>query len=462
MLTDEKNFVERLKSLARLQNPEVIREELDAFQPADIAEGLERLELEEALSLLQQLPEELGADVLIELPTELTRRLVSELPDTTLALYLDILPMDDALELGQQLPDDRFHALLEVIPKEDALEIRRALTFAEETAGRQMTEDFFEVRPETSMRQIIRMIREADDEEYETVNDIYVLDENRHLLGVFSLRQAVRSPILSLAKDVMHPDVITCSADDQAEKVARQIAKYGFYAMPVLDERGRMLGIFTVDDAHDVLEEADTEDVLKMGGVSGDVDSYLSLSVFQLVWRRLPWLLILFVAETFTGAVLRHYVPQGAQGGTGELETIAKLMIFVPLLIGAGGNSGAQVTTTITRALAVGEVHAQDAFRILRRELLTSVLVGTTLGLTCFLRAYFGWHSGLDISLTVALALPAIVVWAAAVGSLLPLGAKRFGVDPAVMSAPFVTTFVDATGLVIYFEIARHTLGLSF
>jgi len=462
MLTDEKTFVDRLRSLSRLQSADVVREELDGVQPADIAEGLERLDTEEALSLLQQLPEDVAADVLVELPSETTKRLVSELPDTTLALYLDILPMDDALELGEVLPEDRFEALLEVIPKEDAQEIRRALNYPEGTAGRLMTEDFFGVSPTASMRRIIRMIREATDEEYETVNDIYVVNEQGFLLGVFSLRQAVRAPILSLAKDVMIEDVVTCTADTPAEQVARQIAKYGFYAMPVLDDRGRMLGIFTVDDAQEVLEEAETEDVLMLGGVSGDAEAYLSLSIIELVKRRLPWLFILFIAETLTGSVLRHYVPESADNAGAQLATVAKLMLFVPLLIGAGGNSGSQVTTTITRALAVGEVKTSDFWPVFRRELATAACIGLVLGLVGFFRAFLGWHSGLDISLVVGLALPSIVIWAATVGSGLPLAAKRLGIDPAVMSAPFIATFVDATGLIIYFEIARRMLGLTF
>ena len=452
MLTDEKTFVERLRSLARVQNADVVREELSGVPVPDLAEGIERLDTEDAIALLYQLDEETAADVLVELPTEITKRLVSELPDTTLAHYLDILPMDDALELGEVLPEDRFEALLQVIPKEDALELRRALTYPDGSAGRLMTEDFFEVTPETSMRQIIRMIREASDEEYETVNDIYVLDEHKHLLGVFSLRQAVRAPVLSIAKEVMVEDVITCTPETPAETVARQIAKYGFYAMPVLDERGRMVGIFTVDDAQEVLEESATEDLLKLGGVSGDAESYLSLGVVQLVRRRLPWLLVLFVAEFFTGSVLRHYTGQSADGGK---TILANLMLFIPLLIGAGGNSGSQVTTTITRALAIGEVHPRDGFAVMRRELGVASLIGGTLGLCGFLRAML-WGTDWHISAVVGLALPAIVIWATILGSLLPLGAKRFGVDPAVMSAPFITTFVDATGLIIFFEIARR------
>lgn len=458
MRTDEKTFIERLRSLARIDNPEVVRAELDGVRPEDIAEGFQRLPVEEGLSILQQLDADLAADVLVELPTEIARAYLLELPDQTLAHYLDILPMDDALEFREELGPDRFDALLNVIPTEDALEIRRLMQYPEGTAGRLMTEDFVEVGPDETMEAVLSHIRETPEEEYETVNDIYVLDENRHLLGVFSLKQAVRADPKMKARDVMDDDVVTVPAEQSDEEAARQITKYGFYAMPVLDNRGRMIGIFTVDDAQGVLREADTEDVLKMGAVSGDAEAYLSLSVWQLVKRRVPWLLGLFVAESLTGNVLRYY------GQGGESIKLNPLAFFIPLLIGAGGNSGSQVTTTITRALALGEVRTSDWWRVMRRELTTACVSGGVLGIVGFLRAWLkipviGWGSSFELSAVVGLTLPAIVLWSTTIGSLLPIAAKRLGLDPAVMSAPFITTFVDATGLVIYFEIALHLIG---
>lgn len=452
MKLDVKTFLDRLRSLSRVQNKDVVRSELEGLRSADIAEGLERLTVSEGLSILHQLDDETAAQVLVELPTEVARRYVAELPDTTLAFYLDILPMDDAIDLKEELDPERFEALLEIIPREDALEIRRLMAYPEGSVGRLMTEDFFEVSPDATMDSILADIRQAPEGKYETVNDIYVLDESRHLLGVFSLRQAIRATPTALARDVMIESLVSVPPTEPAEEVARLIAKYGFYAMPVVDERGRMLGIFTVDDAQEVMSEADTEDVLKLGAVSGDAEAYLSLSVWQLVKRRLPWLIALFVAETLTGSVLRYY------GQSDEKLGIAPLTFFIPLIIGAGGNCGSQVTTTITRALALGEVGTGDWLVVVRRELPTALIIGLCLGTIGFLRAYLGWQSGLPLSLVVAGALPAVVLWAATVGSMLPIGAKRLGVDPAVMSAPFITTFVDATGLVIYFEIARRVL----
>jgi magnesium transporter len=452
MRSDDKAFIQILRSLAKLDNPDIIREELAQFRPEDIAEAFPRLTIEEQVGILRQLDAETAAYVLVELPRDTTRGLLDELPDFALAHFLDILPMDEAVELKEDLDPERFERLLELIPKEDAQEIRRLLVFPDDSAGRLMTEDFVEVHPDESISSLLDHIREAPEGEYETVNDIYVLNEDRHLVGVFSLRQAIQAPPGATARDIMNTNIVAAQAVTPAEEVARQIARYGFYAMPLLDERGRMLGIFTVDDAQALLKEEETEDILKLGGVSGSVEAYLSLSPLQLVKRRLPWLMALFVAEFLTGTVMRHYA-KSAEG-----EALNPITFFIPLLIGAGGNSGSQVTTTITRSLAVGEIRTSDVFLVMGREFLVALMIGSALGLVGFGRALL-WQSGWSLSVVVGLALPAIVIWAATIGSMLPILAKRLGIDPAVMSAPFITTFVDATGLIIYFEIAKRILG---
>lgn len=456
MRTDELNFVEQLESLARSNNPELIREQLSDERPEDVADALVRMELEDGLHIVQGLEPEQAGYVLTELPTETARAYIRELPDAAVAHYMDILPADDALDLREELGPERFDALLEIIPTEDAEEIRRLMDYPDDAVGRIMTEQFFEVGPDTTMGEVLKDIRLSSEEKYETVNDIYVLDSHAHLLGVFSLRRAIRALPDQRASELMNKEPVTADAYEPAEEAARRMSRYGFYALPVLDRRGRMVGIFTGDDAQTVIREEDTEDVLKLGGVTGDAEAYLSLNAFQLVKRRLPWLGILFVAEFLTGSVLRYYTGTAASGGQGVL---AQLMLFVPLLIGAGGNAGSQVTTTITRALAIGEISHRDAWSVMRREILVAIMIGLALGSVGFLRAKFGWAADWHIALIVGLALPAIIMWAAIIGSVLPLGAKRVGVDPAVMSAPFITTFVDATGMIIYFEIARRLVN---
>lgn len=461
MRTDDKTLLEFLRALAPVEDLATIRAELEGLRAEDLAEAFVRLESDEQLALLQNLDAETASNVLIELPTESARRLIDELPDEILAHYLDVLPMDDALELREEIEPDRFEALLQVIPEEDADELRRLMSFPEGSAGQLLTENFVEAGPLATMGGVIEMIRSASDEDFETVNYIYVLSEDRHLLGVLTLRRVLRAEPNAIARDVMNPDPITAPATANAEEVARTLARYGFSAIPLIDDRGRMLGIVTADDAQEVLAEAETEDALKMGAVSGDAEAYLSLSVPELIKRRVPWLLILFVAESLTGNVLRHY----GQASGDELK-MNPLAFFIPLLIGVGGNSGSQVTTTITRALALGEVRLTDWARVMRKEVVTAIVVGLILGAIGFLRAWLpipviGWGTSVTLSLVVGMTLPAIVLWAALVGSLLPIGAKRAGVDPAVMSAPFITTLVDASGLIIYFEIAHRLLQIT-
>src|SRR4051794_13727463 len=222
MRTDEKTLVERLRSLARIQIPDVVRQELEGVRAEDLAEAFQRMEIEEGLAVLQQLDAGIAADVLIELPTEIAKAYLSELPDTTLAHYLDILPMDDALDLREELPPERFEALLELIPDEDAREIRRLMQYPDDSAGQLMTEDFLEVGPEETMADVLQRIRETPEEEYEMVNDIYVLDPAKHLLGVFSIKEAIRAEPTKTADDVMNEDVVSVTADAPGEEVARQ------------------------------------------------------------------------------------------------------------------------------------------------------------------------------------------------------------------------------------------------
>ncbi|MBI1334658.1 MAG: magnesium transporter [Armatimonadetes bacterium] len=469
MRTDEQALVDRLPNLAQEEDKYKVREQLENVRPEDLADAIQRSDFEIGLAILRKLDAETAAYVLVELPDDTSRSIIAELPDTTVAHYLDILPMDDALDLRDSLSTERFEALLHVIPDQDAQEIRRLLSYPENSAGQLMTEDYVEVAPTDTMSDVLNLIRNTNDEEFETVNYIYVLSEDRHLLGLLTLKRVIRAQPNALARDVMSADIITVNATMPEEEVARVLARYGFSAVPVLDDRGRMLGIITADDAQEILEEAQTEDVLMLGGVTGDAENYLALSIVELVKRRLPWLVVLFVAEFLTGSVLRHYLGKDADDDpSASLAIIAKLQLFVPLLIGAGGNAGSQVTTTITRALALGDVRSRDWFRVIRREFSVALIIGATLGLIGFARValpVIGWSQPLYFSLTVALSLPCIILWAATVGSVLPIAAKRFGIDPAVMSAPFISTFVDATGLIIYFEVAHRVMtafGKSF
>jgi magnesium transporter len=392
--------------------------------------------------------------ILFDAPTDTAKSVMALMSDEQLAACLDALPMDEAADLNEEIEPDRFQRLLGLIPSEDAGEIQRLLAFPTKSVGRLMTERFFHVRSETTMAELLADLRRASADKYESIHDVYVLDEHRHLIGVFSLRKALRTNPWQTAQEILKEDPVFVQADLDQLEAARTMSRYGFYSLPVLDDRGRMLGLFTGDDAQEILKEGETEHVLALSAVTGQAENYLSLSIWELFKRRIPWLLLLFIAQSLTGKVMQHY-------GQQELE-VSSLIIFIPLLIGVGGNVGSQVTTTITRSIALEEIFAGDWLRVIGRELIVGILTGGVLGLLGYGRAYlpepFGWEFGGPLAMVVAISLPLIVLWAGVVGSILPILAKLAGRDPAVMSAPLITTFVDVTGLAIYFEIALRLL----
>lgn len=457
MISPIKDLVSLIERITGRKDRAAIRSELKDESAVDIAEAITRVDADEAAEVLEALPIFQAAEIMVEAPTETVKQIVPLLSDETLAAYLDVLPMDDAIDLSEELGTERFEALLEVIPNEDAEEIRRLMAYDEDAVGRVMTEHFFRVAPEATMGQVLEDMRLAPQDKYETIHDLFVLSDENKLLGVLSLRRALRLGPDQTAASVMNTEVVTALDTEDQEVAARRMARYGFFALPVVTKFGEMVGVFTGDDAQDILREAETEDVLAIGAVSGDAEPYMSLNVWQLYKRRFPWLLALFAAEYLTGSVMRHYGQNDPSLG------IQPLMMFIPLIIGAGGNSGSQVTTTITRALALDEIRGRDTLNVLAKELLVALMIGASLGLVGFLRALaptpIGWSSGWELSAVVGFALPSIVLWAATVASVLPIAAKKLGIDPAVMSAPFITTFVDATGLIIYFQIALSILN---
>lgn len=420
------------------------------YHPADLAEVMERLGNEDAIRLFRCLDSERAAEVLDELDQQKVRYLLENDVPERIAALLDLLPMDDAAEvLAESASPERQEALLsQWTDQEDAAEVRELLSYPKGSAGRLMTEKFMRLAPELTVEGAFAAIRKADPE-VETLSDLYVIVEER-LVGVLSLRDLVRASSEQQISEVMTRDIISVQVTTDQEEVARLIARYDFLAMPVLHADGTIAGIITVDDIVDVLTEEQTEDAFKQGAISaepGMVNApYFSVPIWRVVKSRVGWLVLLFVAETATGAVLRHF--------ESELAKVVALSFFVPLLIGTGGNTGAQTVSTIIRGLALREIRGRDMGRVLVRELASGVLLGLLLGAIAFGRALL-WGSGVQLSLVVALAILAICTWANTIGSMIPLAANKLKIDPALISAPLITTLVDATGLVIYLSIAH-------
>jgi magnesium transporter len=437
-----------------------LREALTNGDARAIAGELRQLHATEAVDVLRAMPAPLRRAVLAALPDETAAEVLAyagasfaqsishDLSPERLADLLDTLPEDDAAAVLDELPDNQSRALLELMERQEAAEVRGLLTYPDDSAGRLMTQHFVRVSPDMTGGEAMNAIRRADPA-IETINDLYVVDEAGTLAGVLALRTLIAGRPEQTVGELMVGRVVAVRPDTDREEVARLVARYDLLAIPVVDATDRILGIITVDDVIDVMIEESTEDVLQMAAVdAGDhaaEQPYLEGSILRGVRQRLVWLLMLFLAGTFTGGVLQLF--------EGLLANAVALSFFIPLLIGTGGNAGAQSVTTVIRALVLREIAPADALRVLGREAATGLLLGALLGLVAFGHALF-WMGDPTLALVVALAVPAICTWSASVGSLVPLLAQRLRLDPTVMSAPVITTVVDATGLLIYFSIA--------
>jgi magnesium transporter len=420
--------------------------------PADIADVLDRLDAPGRLRVFQALAPAAAAEVLDEASAAVTRAVLRALPPAAAGALLDRLPADDAAEvLGEDVPEQQ-QALLAAMAPGDAAHVRTLLQYPPQTAGRLMLDHFVALRPEMTAGVALAHVRQVADE-HATLDNLYVLDATGRLVGIVTLRALVTAPPGHRISEFMTTRIIRVVPETDQEEAARLVAQYDLTSLPVVTADGRLLGIITVDDVIDVLLEESNEDVLRFAGVEGPAKDqpYFTVSIPQAVRRRVGALLLLFVAESLTGNVLRLFED--------ELSRVVALSFFIPLLIGTGGNTGAQTVSTLIRGLAFGEIRLRDTWRVLARELGSGLLLGLLLGAVGFGRALL-WDSSLPLALVVGLTLVAICTWANTVGALIPLVAHRVGVDPAIISAPLITTLVDATGLMIYLLIAKALLGL--
>jgi len=421
---------------------------IKALRPPDQADVFGELHLEQQEDLLPRLDVGDAADILEELEDEDAAQLAQRLDVGTLAPILDEMEPDEAADLlGDLLPEHVTAALAQMT---DPDEVRPLLLHPDETAGGLMTSEFLVLRRRMTAAEALTAVRRWAPEA-ETGPHLFVVDKEGRLCGVVSLLQLIKAPPTTLVADLMAPDVIHVRADADQEECARLMARYGVMALPVLDEFNHMMGVITVDDLVEVLEDEATEDIQRLGGAMPLDRPYLDTNVTRVAWKRLGWLLLLFVTETFTGSVLRHFQQ--------ELDAIVALAFFVPLLIGTGGNAGSQTTATITRALAVGEIRLRDAVRVFWHEVRAGLILGLLMAAVAFARA-LTWGVTTPLALAVATSIFTIVIWANGVGAILPLLAARVGIDPAIVSGPFMSTLVDATGLFIYFTVAKLILGL--
>lgn len=430
-----------------------IGSEVADLPPEDLAELLNQLRLNEAAAIFSMLP--LAVCIgLCDQPTMRRRAAILEqLEPTRVAAILEGLSADERTDVIQKMGLHERHRILPKFSPDVRAELEDLLQYPDHTAGGIMTTEFVRLEPKMTVADALRHIRSVAREK-ESIYACYVMDpETDRLLGAVSLRDLVMAELDRPIGGVMRRKPVTVSVQDDQEKVAETIGKYNLLAVPVVEQDGSVVGFVTVDDVIDVLIEEQTEDLLRMAAVEpGAMDKpYFDNPILRVVRKRIGWLLLLFVAGILTSAVLHRF--------QAELDAVVALAFFIPLLIGTGGNAGAQTVMTVIRSLALGEVGVRHAWRVVGREAITGILVGLLVAPIAFVQALF-WQVELQLAVTVAVTMFAICVWSTTVGSLVPILAQRFGVDPAVLSAPLITTLVDATGLIIYFTIAKLILGV--
>jgi len=419
-----------------------------ALRPPDQADLFGELPPTHQDQLLPRLDPEASADILEELEEEEAAEVATRLEADELARILDEMEPDEAADLLGDIPPEQAAEVLAVM--EEPEEIRPLLIHADESAGGLMTSARVVLHAEMTAEAAIAYLR-AVAPESEDVYYLFVVDWDVRLVGVVSLRQLVVVPPWTRVETVMEPDVISVRADADQEEAARLMARYDLLALPVVDDVGRLLGLITHDDLVEVLEDEATEDIHRLGASQPLEEPYLDTPILHIARKRVGWLLLLFITEAFTGSVMRLF--------ESELTQVVALAFFVPLLIGTGGNAGSQVSSMVIRALALGEVRFRDLAQVVWREIRTALLLGLAMGLVGLLRA-LTWGSPMPLGITVGLSLIVIVLWSAVIGAALPLLAARLKIDPAVVSGPAMSTLVDATGLVIYFLVARWIMSL--
>lgn len=438
-----------IEQLIKQGDLQKLRELLAPIHPADIANLMDELSPDQAVIVFEQLSLETASEVLDETGSIVRQELVEKVDDERLADILDNLPVDDAVEFLEDLPDNVSERLIGLMEPEEAAEVQEILAYEEDTAGRLMTTDFVALRRHWTVDETFKHLRSL--EEPETLHYLYVVDRDDKLLGVVPLRELILAPPEATIVTIMNDKVVSVPVTADQEELAELVSRYDFVAIPVTDSEGRLVGVVTVDDVLDIFEEEVTEDIQRLGGSEPLDQPYFSASVFEIVKKRIGWLLLLFLASTLSGEVLRLF--------QSELDVVVSLTLFITLIIGTGGNAGSQTVATIIRAITLDEVRIGNMWQAWRREVTAGLMLGMVMGIVGIFRALL-WHTGFEVALVVAFTLPAVVIWSNTVATVIPIVADRVKIDPTVISGPMIATIVDATGLLIYFSLAKLILDV--
>lgn len=444
-------FRETLVSLLEEKKYPTLRDVLVTLNPADIAALFEELPADRLPLLFRLLPKELAAETFVEMEPDEQELLIRGFSDNELKEVIDEFYLDDAVDIVEEMPANVVKRILRSADPDTRKMINEILKYPEDSAGSIMTIEYVRLRRQFTVEQAIKHIRRTGIDK-ETIYTCYVTDDNRRLLGFVSVKTLLLSDEEASIEDVMETNVIYVYTTEDRETVANLFHKYNFIALPVVDEEQRLVGIVTVDDAFDVMQEEYTEDIEKMAAITPSGKPYLKTSVFALWKARIPWLLLLMISATFTGMIITAFEQ--------ALAAQVTLAAFIPMLMDTGGNCGSQSSATVIRGLSLDEIEFSDLLRVQWKEIRVAVLCGVTLAAASFAKLLLFDKVTLAVALVVCVTLAATVLCAKVVGCTLPILSMKVGFDPAVMSSPFITTIVDAISLILYFSVATAVLGL--
>jgi len=448
---------EQIAELLETKNIVKLKELLSSVNPVDIAEALEGLDEKDILLTYRLLSKESAAELFAAVDADFQEILVKGFSDKELRAVMDELYLDDAADLIEEMPANVVARILKNTDAETRKSINMLLLYPEDTAGSIMTPEYVSLYPTMTVEEAFNKIRKEGVDK-ETIYTCYVTD-NRRLVGVVSVRSMLIADKDVRIGDIMHQNMITVETTDDKEFVAAQFQKYGYLAIPVVDREYRLVGIVTIDDALEVMEDEATEDIEKMAAILPSEKPYMKTGVFSTWAKRIPWLLLLMVSATFTSRIIGSF--------EAALYSCVVLTAFIPMIMDTGGNAGGQASVTIIRGLSVGDIELRDVFKIIWKEIRVAFLCGLTIAPVAFLKVLFidgmYWQTdvnGFAVALVVSLTLLVTIIISKLVGCTLPLLAKKIGFDPAVMASPFITTIVDALSLLLYFAVASSLLGL--
>ena len=454
-----KILLPEIQGMITARNFTALRELFVEMPPADVAEIILDLPLDEQVIIFRILPHALAADVFeyLDIDVEAQQQLLRGMAHEQVVSILNEMSPDDRTALLEEMPSAAARQLIRLLTPEERRVAQALLGYPEGSVGRLMTPDLIAVHADWSVKETLDYVRE-NGQDSETINVVYVVDDRGRLIDDLRIRQFLLKPLTAKVSDLMDENFVALNVTDSQSDAVNVFRKYDRTALPVVDSNNVLVGLVTIDDMLDVAEEEATEDIQKLGGLEALDEPYTTIPLARMVKKRATWLIILFLGEMLTATAM--------QGYNGEIEKAAILAMFLPLIISSGGNSGSQATTLVIRAMALGELSLGDWYRVVRKELLSGLLLGLVLGTIGFFRISlwqylhifnYGQYHWL-VALTVGSALIGVVLWGTLTGAMLPFLLRRCGLDPATSSAPFVATLVDVTGLVIYFNVALFIL----